>query len=75
MDPDSLSENVSISGLNYLPKLANACAKRNNNIYKIHKYYMTSDCCANLKLIHFTINNQDPSKLLKDFELKVNLIS
>ena len=57
---DCLSENVSISGLSDLQKLSNACAKRNNNIYKKHKYYSTSGCCINLKFTHFAINIQDP---------------
>ena len=29
--------------------LANACAKRNNNICKQHKYYLTSGCCKKVK--------------------------
>ena len=34
MDLDCLLENVSILDLSDIQKLANACAKRNNNIYK-----------------------------------------
>ena len=44
--PDCLSENVSISGLSDHQKLANACAKRNNNICKKHIYYPPTGCCA-----------------------------
>ena len=72
---DCLSENVPISGLSDLQKFANACTKKHNKIYKKHKFYPTSGCCANLKLTHFAINNENPSKLLIIFELKVHLIS
>ena len=75
MDPDCLSENVSITGLSDLQKFANGCAKRNNNIYKKHKYYPTSGCYENVKLTHFAINIQDSLKLLRIFEQKVHLIS
>ena len=75
MDLDCLSEKMSISGLSDLEKLVNACTKRNNNIYKTHKYYPTSGSCASLKLIYFARNNQDPLKLLRILELKVHLIS
>ena len=67
MDFDCLSENVPISGLSDKQKLANTCAKRNNNIYKKHKYYPTFGCRANVKLTQFAINNQDPLKLLRIF--------
>ena len=68
MDLDCLSENVSISGLSD-HQLANSCAKKDNNICKKHKYYPISGCCANLKLTHFTIKNQDSSKRMRAFEL------
>ena len=31
------------------------------------------NCRSNLKLTHFPINNHDPSKILKMFEIKVHL--
>ena len=75
MNLNCVSENAPISSLSDLKKLTNACAKRNNNIYKKHKYYPTSDCCANFKLTNLAINNQDPSRLFRINELKVHLIS
>ena len=60
------SDNVSISDLSDYKKLSNVFINRNKNI--------SSGFRANVKLTHFTINNQYPSKLLKTFELKVHLI-
>ena len=51
--------------------MPNACAKRNNNICKKKKTQILPNFWyhANVKLTLFGINNQDPSKVLRTFEL------
>ena len=74
MDPDCLSENMSISSQSINQQLGNVGVKINNNICKKHKYKPTSGSCANVKLTYLAINYQDSSKLLKIFEPKVHLM-
>ena len=69
IDFDCLSENVSISGLSDYQKLVNVCVERNNDLYKKHKYYLTSGCQSNVKFLHFAIKFK-----IENFELKVHLI-
>ena len=54
--------------------LANVWAKRNKNICKRRKYKLTSGSRVNMKLTNFVMDYQDPSKILKIFELKDHLI-
>ena len=39
----------------------------------MRKHWPTTCGCSNMKLIHFPINNQEPSKILKIFELRIHL--
>ena len=41
-----------------------------NQYFSLLKHWLTSDSRANMKLTHFVIENQDPTKILKMFELK-----
>ena len=45
------------------------------NDHPIFNDYSTYGCRANVKLTHFVTNNQNPLKLLRIFELKVNFKS
>ena len=61
---DCLSQSVSISRLHVFYKYY---------YFSLRKRWPTIGGCSNLKLTHFSINKQDPFKILKMFELKVLL--
>ena len=73
MDLDYLSQNVSISSLHNNQKSGNICIFRKYYYFSSRKYWPTFGGRSNLKLTHSPLNNQDPSKILKMFELKVYL--
>ena len=73
MDLDCLWENVSISRLHDFQKLANICIFCKYYYFSLSKHWPIFGGRPNEKLIHFPINNQNTSKILKIFELKVYL--
>ena len=71
MDLDCLSQNVSISSLRNNQKSGNTCVFCKYYYFSLRKLWSTSGGRSKLKLTHFPINNHDPSKNLKIFELKI----
>ena len=72
MDLDYLSQKVSISRLHYRQMSANICFCK-YYYFSLHKHWLTYGIRSNLKLTHFPTNDQDPSKILEIFILKVYL--
>ena len=74
MDLNCSSQNVSILRRHVFQKSANIIAFA-YFIISLRKRWPTSGGRSNVILIHFLINSQDPSKILKTFELNIHLMS